>query len=435
MARLSRLPPVLGALLSCSSATPTLDDVSHRNARAEAAATTPVPPSRDPWYTAPPGFENAAPGAVLRTRVAPGNLTSIVGNSSVAYNVLFRTTDSQYNPTWAVTTLFVPESKQAGEALLSYQIGYDSADIDASPSYAFYGGGVLADIPNALGMGWFVSIPDFEGPLASFTAGVMSGHATIDSVRAVLDRRFGISSQARYAMWGYSGGALASEWAAELQVQYAPELTFAGAALGGLPPNITSVLLAVTGTISAGLAPPAILGLTSQFPDVRAYVLSQLKTSGPYNATTFLDAAKETFVQTKVAFAFQNIADYFVDGFASLLVPQMQKILDSDGMMGYHGVPAIPLFVYKAINDEVSPVADTDALVARYCGIGADILYQRNTVGGHEAESANGDPAAFEFLASVLGGTYTATAGCAVQNVTVAISTSPLKKRLGEWVS
>jgi hypothetical protein len=45
--------------------------------------------------------------------------------------------------------------------------------------------------------------------------------------------------------------------------------------------------------------------------------------------------------------------------------------------MGYHGVPSMPVFVYKAIQDEFSPVADTDTLVERYCGVGANI-----TVGG-----------------------------------------------------
>lgn len=111
--------------------------------------------------------------------------------------------------------------------------------------------GAFADVTAALGRGWYVNVPDYEGPLASFTAGVMSGHATIDSVRAVLSSGFGLAPNGtRYAMWGYSGGALASEWAAELQVQYASELNFAGAALGGLTPNVTSVLSAVTGTVS-----------------------------------------------------------------------------------------------------------------------------------------------------------------------------------------
>jgi hypothetical protein len=230
-------------------------------------------------------------------------------------------------------------------------------------------------------------------------------------------------------MWGYSGGALASEWAAELQVQYAPEMSFAGAALGGLTPNVTNVLLAVDGTSDAGLIPGAILGLSSQFPDVRAFLLSKLKTTGPYNATAFLAAQHLTLAQSNKVFGYQVITNYFVDGIADLLMSNVLKVVNSDGMMGYHGTPQMPLFIYKAVEDELSPVADTDALVARYCGVGADIQYQRNTVGGHGSEDENGDAAAFAFLSSVLEGTYTAT-GCTTKNVTIAIDTSPLRRRL-----
>ena len=130
-----------------------------------------------------------------------------------------------------MTTVFVP-TKSNGTALLSYQIAYDSASVDASPSYSLNS---VTDtkIEAALGRGWHVNVPDYEGPLASFTAGVMSGYATLDSVRAALSCReiLRLSPNARYAMYGYSGGALGAGWAAELQSQYAPELKFSGAAL------------------------------------------------------------------------------------------------------------------------------------------------------------------------------------------------------------
>lgn len=135
-----------------------------------------LPPEQDPWYTAPPGFEQAAPGQILRLRAARGNLTTVQANSSEAYNILYRTTDSQYKPTWAVTTLLIPNNTvyTSNDKLLSYQIPYDSADLNASPSYSMYAAG-LPDVTAALGRGWYVSVPDYEGPLASFTAGVMSG--------------------------------------------------------------------------------------------------------------------------------------------------------------------------------------------------------------------------------------------------------------------
>ncbi|OAA66492.1 lipase 1 [Niveomyces insectorum RCEF 264] len=388
----------------------------------------PIPPSEDPWYTAPYEFEKEAPGTILRVRPAPGNLTTLAGNSSAAYNILYRTTDSRYKPTWAVTTLFVPV--EATASLLSYQIPYDSAFIDASPSYALYAG-VSADISNSLGKGWYVNVPDYEGPLASFTAGVMSGHATLDSVRAVLSgaSRFHLPSNVTSALWGYSGGALASEWAAELQVQYAPELNISGAALGGLTPNVSSVLETIYTGIEAGLAPAAIIGLCNQYPDVKDYMVSKLKTSGPYNGTTFMSAVNMTLNDAISAFAFKNISEYFVDGLADIFNPITEKAIYNDGVMGYHGIPQFPLYVYKAVHDEVSPINDTDKLVDEYCNMGVNILYQRNSVGGHSADSINGRPAAEAWLNSVFNGTYAdsySTRGCTIEDVAVNITSSSI---------
>ncbi|CAM1508752.1 Fc.00g056000.m01.CDS01 [Cosmosporella sp. VM-42] len=407
------------------------------------SSSEPLPPSRDPWYVAPAGYESALPGTVLRLRPAPGNLTLVTGNSSAAYNILYRTTDSHYKPTWAVTTLFVPylgDNSTAVQifnetALLSYQIPYDSADVDASPSYALYNPGPLSPIGILLGFGMFVSVPDYEGPLASFTAGVISGHATLDSVRAVLSLGLGLdTSSSLAALWGYSGGALASEWATELAVQYAPDLTdiLVGAALGGLTPNVTSVLASISGKLSAGLAPSSILGLTSQYPEVQEFLLSQLKTSGPYNRTGFLAARNYTLEESGEAFAGQDIGKYFTKGLEVFQDPKVLTIIQRDGIMGYHGVPGMPIFAYKAINDEISRISDTDELINRYCGIGANILYQRNTFGSHSEEAENSGLMAVEWLVSVLAGSYASlykAQGCTVENVTRQMDSAASKIR------
>ncbi len=230
------------------------------------------PPSEDPFYTAPPDFESALPGTILRARESPGNSYAIT-NASAVYNILYRTTDTRYRPSWAVTTLIVPDkplesratvgnSTRGQSALLSYQIAYNSADVNASPSYILsatpdgIGFGIMDDIAKALGRGWYVNVPDFEGPLAAFCAGPQEGHAVLDSVRAVLSRdELSAPGETRYALWGYSGGSLASDFAAEVQASYAPELNFAGAAFGGMVPNITAVYDNVTASPWAGLLP------------------------------------------------------------------------------------------------------------------------------------------------------------------------------------
>lgn len=401
-----------------------------------------LPPSQDPWYTAPSGFENTEPGTVLRLRPAPGNLTEIIGNTSATYNILYRTTDSQYKPSWAVTTLLVPEpgpdSAAAlvfnSSALLSYQVPYDTANVDFSPSFTLYDE-MTAPYGAALGLGLFVNVPDYEGPLASFTAGVISGHATLDSVRAVLSLGLGLNTTSpKVALWGYSGGALASEWASELAVQYAPDLsdTIVGAAIGGLTPNVTSVLETISGQDSAGLAPSAILGLSSQYPEVQKFLISQLKTEGPYNKTGFLAAQNLSLPQAGITYTGQNIGAYFKTGFDVFRDPRVTAMVNRDGVMGYHGVPQWPIFAYKAIKDEVSKVSDTDNLIKRYCQVGANILYERNTVGTHSEEALYSLDAAVTWLATVLTGNYASVyndEGCTIRDVTRNDTSSSLTKR------
>ena len=95
-------------------------------------STAPLPPSEDPFYTAPPRYKHAAPGEVLRVRRALG-LAKAIPNCMAAYNILYRTTDSNYKPAWAVTTLLVPQAASLnsttsnttvapGSTLLSYQV-------------------------------------------------------------------------------------------------------------------------------------------------------------------------------------------------------------------------------------------------------------------------------------------------------------------------
>ncbi|KAH6655885.1 secretory lipase-domain-containing protein [Truncatella angustata] len=398
---------------------------------------SPVPPKQDPWYAPTDGWQAASPGQVLRVRVAQGQLGLTLDGLAAAYNILYRTTDSNAQPSWAVTTLLIPgNASTESRSLLSYQIPYDSADLDAGPSYTlsqFAPAGktplnCVSEIEGALAAGYYVTVPDYEGPLASFTAGVISGQATLDAVRASVKSDLGLPGipEAKYALWGYSGGALASEWAAELQVTYAPELGFSGAALGGLTPDTFSVFNTVTSTYSAGLIPPGIVGLVSQFPEAEAFLLGRLKTAGKYNRDKFLSVLNLTLQESAPQFAFENIYDYFVGGEANFENPLVAAVLDSNGRMGRHGVPRMPLFVYKAIRDEVSPVADTDALVEGYCAAGATIAYDRNTLTTHKDEQDAESAGAFAFLQSVLSGTYVPPeGGCVVRNVSIANPNKP----------
>src|SRR5207237_1235757 len=78
----------------------------------------------------------------------------------------------------------------------------------------------------ALQRGWAVVVSDYEGPQSAFGAARMAGHGVLDGIRAAeaLSGTGLTGAQTPVGLWGYSGGGLATSWAAELAAGYAPDL-------------------------------------------------------------------------------------------------------------------------------------------------------------------------------------------------------------------
>ncbi|RDW84194.1 uncharacterized protein DSM5745_04520 [Aspergillus mulundensis] len=386
-----------------------------------------LPPSIDPWYTAPAGYEAAVPGTVLRVRPGPEtHLAAMNSTASSIYNILYRTTDAFEQPSFAVTTLLVPlsPSETNGTKLLSYQIPYNTVNIDYSPSYALgteYAT-YLADITTALENGWFVNVPDFEGPRASFSVSLESAHATLDSIRAVIAAdihpEHGLDADTSTVLWGYSGGSIPSEVAGEVAAAYAPELDIAGIAIGGVLVDVEHVLRVVDGTAYAALAPLMMLGLATRYPEVRAYLDSYLRPYGAWNRTAFESAAGMSVLQAYGVFGNQSMAMYFSSGSGWLHALELRAAKEESWVMGRRGTPGVPMFVYMAVGDEVCPVGDVDGLVRAYCEAGARIRYERNTVGNHLAEKMGDRERVFGWLAGIFEG-MEVQVGCVVRDVKI----------------
>jgi len=200
-------------------------------------------------------------------------------------------------------------------------------------------------------------------------------------------------------------------------------------AVGGIPAVVATVFDQVNGQAAAGLYASGLIGMTSQHPEARAWLTSRLRATGPANATGFWEAGQLDGYACVRRFRGRDIHAYFTGGRADVrAAPAMQAMLAAEGVMGAHGTPRMPTFVYKAVGDELSPVAETDALVRRLCAAGARILYRRNGAGDHAAEWVNGRAAAFAFLASVLEESfevrYGLGAGCEVYNVSIDLTTA-----------
>jgi hypothetical protein len=228
-----------------------------------AVARADVPfPDDDSFYSAPPDLAVRPDGAVLGVR--PVSVFGLPIQVS-AWQLRYRTTDSADLPILDVATVIVPPTPWPGaRPLLSYQVPEDSLGTRCAPSFALAGGrdigvvNTLLDVPfmtAELRRGWALVVSDYEGPRSRFFDGVGAGRAVLDGVRAA--RTFapgGVSTASPVGAWGYSGGAFATLWAAQLRSSYAPDVRLAGISTGGVPAGIPAIARRVDGGLQAGLA-------------------------------------------------------------------------------------------------------------------------------------------------------------------------------------
>lgn len=200
---------------------------------------------------------------------------------------------------------------------------------------------------------------------------------------------------------------------------YAPELDFGGMAVGGVPARIIDVLRACSGQPCAVHFAPGLVGLTSQWPDVRAFLVAQLRPTGPRNATTFLSVQNLTLTGPQPDFAGHNVSEYFVAGADAFFADaRVQRLVEYDARLGFHGTPQMPVYAYHGVEDEVIPVATTDVWVQTLCEAGAKVQYRRIATGTHDEAFSGGWQGAFEFLEQTLIGSYTPPVeGCSVDTV------------------
>lgn len=351
----------------------------------------PISPDDDPFYRAPQGYEQAEPGTVLRSRDVGIGFLGLIGQRVKATQLLYRTTNLHEEPEVAVTTVFVPAQRESSVAcpVLSYQCAIDAVASRCFPSFAMRQGArpigafVQAEyllVIAALAEGWAVCVPDHEGCHGMWGAPVEPGYRILDGLRAATGyERLGLSPSAPTGLWGYSGGGLASAWAAELCDRYAPELNIVGAVLGSPVGDPGSVARRLNGSFFAGLAALMISALTEVFPGARNVVSEHATAEGK----ALLDKLK-TMTTAEAVWQLRKVdIGSYVDMTADELwdLPEVRHIFD-ETKLG-KSKPKPPVLVVQAVHDGIISVDDIDALVAAYERIGAAVTYHRDRFCGH----------------------------------------------------
>ncbi|BBZ52864.1 lipase [Mycobacterium heidelbergense] len=355
----------------------------------------PLLPCDDPFYQPPPGYQHAEPGTVLRSREVELAFLGLVPQPVTAVQLLYRTMDMNGEPEATVTTVIVPAERAPGATcpLLSYQCAIDAMTSRCFPSYALRRRakalGSLSQfefllITAAVAEGWAVSVPDHEGLYGSWGAPYEPGYRVLDGIRAALgSERLGLSAeaspQAPIGLWGYSGGGLASAWAAEMCGDYAPELDIVGAVLGSPVGDLGHTFRRLNGSFLAGLPALVVAALSHIYPDLDRVIKEHTSDEG----RALLDALEDmTTVQAVLRMAGKDMGDYLDEPLEKILsTPEVTQVFDSIKLGAT--VPTPPVLIVQAVHDYLIDVHDIDELAHAYSAGGASVTYHRDAFNEH----------------------------------------------------
>jgi hypothetical protein len=351
----------------------------------------PTLPSDDPFYTPPAGFEHARPGTILRSRDVALAFLGLVPQRITATQLLYRSTDLNGRPQAAVTTVVAPAERTPERPcpIVSYQCAIDAVASRCFPSYALRRGaravGALAQfefllVAAAVAEGWAVSIPDHEGVRGIWGAPYEPGYHVLDGLRAALSYEpLGLSPEAPVGLWGYSGGGLATAWAAEVLDEYAPELNVVGAVLGSPVGDLGHTYRRLNGTFFSGLPAMVVAALSHVYPDLDRIIAEHATPEGKAMLVNIESMTTGEAVLRLIRKDMDDLVDWPLERI--LATPEVRHVFDSI-KLGTKA-PSIPVLIVQAVHDELISVQSIDDLADAYVAGGTDVTYHRDMLSEH----------------------------------------------------
>lgn len=378
---------------------------------AQAAIPRPQDDSFYAWNAA--AIAGVPRGTVLRSRPVtvgvPGSNLGVLP----ATQLLYRTQDQRGRPSATVTTVINPTGP-VNTGLVAYLSFYDALGDICSPSYTLQGGDpgkdnaqqAQAETALVLGLaaqGYAVTVPDFEGTESHWVAGHESGWSTLDSIRAT-QSYLGMPAGQKVGLFGYSGGSIAGEWAAELAPTYAPELNIVGAAIGGLPVHLAHNLRYVNGTDDwSGVMPAVLVSLG------RAFGIKIDKFASKYGKQVMAEVQDQcigSFNGNYPGLRVQQLVKKKYHAF--LKIRPIARTINKLIMGSAPGRPTTPLLMgvgnHDGTGDDVMIVKDHQALAHQYCSQGLPVELKEYAGSDHTEAGLKFFPDGIAFLAQRFAG-------------------------------
>ncbi|MEV0293717.1 lipase family protein [Nocardia sp. NPDC050710] len=361
-------------------------------------------PSGDPIFDVwPSDLGRFAPGQIVEWRdVTATSAPLVVVPIQRAMLLKFRTTDALGAPSFGTATLVIPAAEwtgPGGRPVLVNALPINSLGLSCTPSYAmahglhskFNAGDLFPPTTwSSVSRGFAVLIPDHEGPWMSYAEPNVAGHVVLDSIRAVRNSSNEFTGS-RFAVGGYSGGAIASYAAAMLVAEYAPELNgvLVGASMGGLAADYRTVARQFNGSSASGILLVVSLAMGREYPEILTY----MNNLAQWVATSSVkDSCGETNGPLGVVGIPIEVAATVADPLGTDLAERIFRRTDLTNRRS-----AVPLYIYHGVHDFWIPLEGAIDIYRAQCARGVPVTFR--TLGGeHIIALFSGFPGSIDWL-------------------------------------
>ena len=347
-----------------------------------------VGPGGQAFYNAPSPIPPVAHGTLLSyrpTTVSLGPGAPAVG----AWDLLDRSTDSNGDADVVTGTLLVPTAPWVSgffgigatpRPLIAYAPGTQGLAQRCAPSEQLTAGTEYeaANIVALLQKNWAVVVTDYagytNGATPTYLAGRSEGQAVLDAALAAPQvPGAGVSASATTAVWGYSQGGQAADWAGQLSTGYAPSLHLAGVSAGGVPGDFEASAANLDGSVGAAFLLMGVQGLATEYPADIPF--AALENAAARSALAAADS--ECVFQTLFQFADTSIRNFNAAGLSLQqleAIPPVGATLVAQNL-GTAKIP-VPVLQYHGQSDEFIPLGQALALKNRYCSLGTNVQFE-----------------------------------------------------------
>ncbi len=341
---------------------------------APTTTTTTAVPTGAAFYVPPAVLPAGAPGTIIRAQAGHWytdwfKTAQVAGTVS---NLMYLSTNADGTPIADTATLIVPTTPVFGSRpLVDYAPGTQGWANSCAPSQEM-AAGIFDEgfaVTNLLALGYAVVVDDYPGLGTTnsheYNVGTAEGYSVLDAIRAAESLPgSGLSPASPSAVEGYSQGGGAADWAAQEQPAYAPTLHLVGVAAGGTPANLQAVAANINGTSFFAFLAGTALGFNFAYPSLD---LNASLTPAGQTALAALNGMCQTDALT--AYAGKSIEGYTIGGTDPISTPQWTAVLNANNLGATK--PAVPIYQYHGLVDEVIPYSVEQTLHSQYCALGA----------------------------------------------------------------